>query len=150
MIKVGDIIPPFSLKDQHGKQWSLADFEEQRVLLSFHPLAWTKLCAEQMLSLEENQQKFAQENCQAVGISVDPVPSKNAWAKSLGIKETPLLSDFWPHGLLAQSLGVFRDQDGFSERTNILLNEKGRVVFIKIYPISQLPDIDEILQALRG
>jgi len=36
-------------------------------------------------------------------MSVDTVPSKKAWAKELGIKNTGLLSDFWPHGEVASS-----------------------------------------------
>lgn len=148
-VQLGDVIPAFMLKDQHGEVWRVADFRGHRLLLSFHPLAWTKVCAEQMRSLEDNRPQFIQAGCLPVGINVDPVPSKNAWAKSLGIKKTPLLSDFWPHGQVAQSLGIFRDQDGFSERANILLDEKGKVIFMKIYPISQLPDLEEILYVLR-
>jgi peroxiredoxin len=78
------------------------------------------------------------------------VPSKKAWAESLGIEKLRLLSDFWPHGYVAQRYGIFRDKDGFSERANIVLDERGKVIFSKVYEISQLPDIDEIIGLLRG
>jgi peroxiredoxin len=84
-----------------------------------------------------------------VGISVDSVPSKKAWAESLNIKKVRLLSDFWPHGYVAQLYGIFRDKDGFSERANIVLEEQGKATFFKVYEISQLPDINEIIRRLK-
>lgn len=84
----------------------------------------------------------------ALGISVDTVPSKKAWAKELGIKNTRLLSDFWPHGEVACLYGIFREKDGFSERANIIIDENGQVVFVKVYPIAQLPDVEEIIKVL--
>jgi peroxiredoxin len=85
----------------------------------------------------------------AVGLSIDSVPCKAAWARSLKIKKTRLLSDFWPHGAFSKSLGILRPE-GFSERANIILDEAGKVTFVKIYPIHQLPDIEEILAALKA
>jgi peroxiredoxin len=82
-------------------------------------------------------------------MSVDTVPSKKAWAKELGIKNTRLISDFWPHGKIADLYGIFREKEGTSERANIIVDEKGRVVFVRVYPISQLPDIEEIIKAME-
>jgi peroxiredoxin len=145
----GEMAPDFSLKGQDGQDFRLSVLRGRRVLLSFHPLAWTKVCAQQMQSLEANREAFGSMNTVSVGISVDAVPTKNAWAKELGIKETPLLADFWPHGQVARLYGIFRDKEGFSERANIIVDERGKVVFIKIYEISQLPDISEIIGVLK-
>ena len=41
VIKVGQEAMDFSLKDQNGKEVNLKDFRGKKVLLSFHPLAWT-------------------------------------------------------------------------------------------------------------
>ena len=97
-----------------------------------------------MKSLEEVYIQFKKLNTIAFGIGVDSAPSNKAWAKSLGIKKTALLCDFWPHGKVAKLYGVFRDKDGFSERANIVIDENQVVTFIKIYPIEQLPDIKEV------
>jgi peroxiredoxin len=148
VIKNGRKVKDFRLKDQNGKDFCLGDFKGKRVLLSFHPLAWTPVCARQMQSLEKNKKAFDDLNTEAVGLSIDSVPCKAAWAGSLEIKKTRLLSDFWPHGALAKSLGILR-AEGFSERANILLDEDGKVMFVKVYPIRQLPDIREILKALK-
>jgi len=150
MMKVGDMAPDFSLKDNRGNEVRLADYKGKRVLLSWHPLAWTGVCAAQMKSLEENKAAFAELNTVALGLSVDSVPSKNAWAKELGIADTKLLSDFWPHGGVAQNYGLFREEQGTSQRANVILGEEGNVIFVKVYDIPQLPDIEEILEFLRS
>ena len=149
VIKVGDKAPDFSLKDQHNKELRLSEFKGKKVLLSFHPLAWTKVCARQMQSLEKNREVFDKLNTVALGLSVDTVPSKHAWAKELGIKETRLLSDFWPHGEIAKLYGIFRAENGISERANIIVDEEQKVIFVKVYDIPQLPDIDEIINFLK-
>ncbi len=149
MITIGEKVGDFTLKDQHGKDFTLSEYAGKKVLLSFHPLAWTSICAKQMQSLEEKRGFFEKKNTIAVGVSVDSTPCKKAWAKELKIENTCLLSDFWPHGGLANKLGIFRDKEGISERANIIIDEKGHAEFIKVYPIKELPDINEILSALE-
>ena len=145
----GDIAPDFTLRDQHNCDFKLSAFAGRRVLLSFHPLAWTPVCARQMMALERRMPELEALNTIAVGISVDSVASKHAWAKELGITETRLLCDFWPHGAVAHALGLFREEDGFSDRANMLVDEAGRILLIKEYDLSQLPDLDEIVAFLR-
>lgn len=148
-IKIGNEIPGFSLRDHKEKEVHLRDFRDKKVLLSFHPLAWTKVCAEQMNSLEKNHELFDKLNTVAFGISVDPIPSKRAWARELGIMHIRLLSDFWPHGEVARAYGIFREKEGVSERANIIIDEEQKVIFFKIYLIHELPDIAEITKILE-
>ena len=149
MIKVGAKAPDFALKDQNGKTVKLSGLAGKKVLLSFRPLAWTAVCHDQMRSLEEHHAQFDELNAVALGIGVDSAPSNKAWADSMGIKNTRLLSDFWPHGAVANAYGIFREKDGFSERANIVIDEKGKVIFAKTYPIAEQPDIEEILRSLK-
>ena len=149
MVQPGDPAKNFSLKDQNDKTFDLYEQNGRRILLSFHPLAWTDYCAAQMKSLEDKREVLISLNCVPVGISVDSVPCKRAWASSLALKHTPLLCDFWPQGEVARKYGIFRDQNGFSERANVIVNEKQNVVFIKIYPVHSVPDIDEIIRVLE-
>ncbi|HUT82583.1 MAG TPA: redoxin domain-containing protein [Candidatus Bathyarchaeia archaeon] len=149
IIKVGTKAPDFVLYDQNRNEISLAKFKGKKILLSFHPLAWTGVCAKQMQSLEANYERFQKSNTIPLGISIDSVPTKKAWADYLKITKISLLSDFWPHGKLAQSLGIFREKEGTSGRVNIIIDENQKVVFIKIYDIPELPDIEEILQFLE-
>ena len=148
-IKIGDKVQDFRLKDHKDKEVHLYDFNGKKVLLSFHPLAWTKVCAEQMISLEKNQELFTKLNTVAFGISVDTRPSKKAWARELEITHIRLLSDFWPHGEVARAYGIFREKEGVSERANIIIDEEQKVIFFKVYPGHELPDIAEIVQILE-
>ena len=148
-VQQGKKVKDFSLKDQNGQDFHLSEYREGKVLLSFHPLAWTSICAKQMQSLEKNKKSFDKLNTMAVGLSVDSVPSKAAWTKSLRINNTRLLADFWPHGGVAKSMGLLR-AEGFSERANVIVNETGKIIFAKVYPIKELPDIGEILRVLKA
>jgi len=144
----GKKVRDFKITDQNGQDFRLSKCLGKRVLLSFHPLAWTPICARQMQSLEKNKKALDKLNALAVGVSIDSVPSKAAWAKALKIRNTKLLADFWPHGAVAKSLGILR-KEGFSERANVIIDEKGKILFAKVYPIRQLPDLTEILKVLK-
>jgi peroxiredoxin len=147
--KTGDKAKNFTLEDQNEQLFTLSKFKGKKILLSFHPLAWTSVCAEQMKALEANKKAFDSLNTIAVGVSVDTQPSKKAWADSLGIKNTSLLCDFWPHGKVARKYGIFRKEDGISERANIIISTNQKIAFTKVYPIGQLPDIKEIMDTLK-
>ncbi|HII06625.1 MAG TPA: redoxin domain-containing protein [Methanotrichaceae archaeon] len=149
-MKVGEKAKDFVLDDHKGEKFKLSDLKGKRVLLSFHPLAWTSICAEQMKSLEANFERLEVLNAVAVGISVDSVPCKKAWAESLGIEKIRILADFWPHGEVAKLYGTFREENGFSERANAVVDENGKIAWFKVYEISTLPDIEEILVFLKN
>lgn len=148
-VEIGKKIDDFNLPDQDGNEVSLRDFEGQKVLLSFHPLAATGVCTKQMKALDSNYSKFEENNTIPLGISVDPVPSKKAWADDMGLENLKILSDFWPHGELAKRLDIFLESDGISGRVNILLDEEGKVKWYKEYDIPELPDINEVLEAVK-
>lgn len=147
-VNAGEKAEDFTLHDQDKNEFTLSKYKGKRVLLSFHPLAWTPVCADQMKSLEKHWKTFEELNTVAVGVSVDSAPSKKAWAKTLDVQHIKFLSDFWPHGAVAQQFGLLREE-GFSERANIIIDEEQNIEFVKIYEISELPDIDEILTYLR-
>lgn len=149
-IKVGEGTKDFYLKDQNDVVVNLYEFSGRKVLLSFHPLAWTSVCATQMKLIEKNYERFKEFNTEPLGISVDPVPGKKAWAESLGLKKLRILSDFWPHGRVSSDFGLFIERFGFSERANILLDENGKVIFVKVYPIKEVPDFEELFVFLKS
>jgi len=104
---------------------------------------------DKMLSLEKNYERFQALNTIPLGINIDSIFCKKTWADAIGISKIHLLSDFWPHGGLALRLGIFRHKDGFSERASIIVDEQGAVTFIKVYPIHELPDIEEFFANIR-
>jgi glutaredoxin len=88
-------------------------------------------------------------NAQVLGISVDHIPCLKAWAESLGGIHYPLLSDFWPHGAVAERYGVLRQVDGKSERAIFVIDKKGYIRYIDIHDIDEKPDNEEVRKVLR-
>lgn len=150
LIVAGTEAPNFTLMDNHDHYVRLSDYKGKRVLLSWHPLAWTPVCTDQMRALETNWQEFEKLKTIPFGLSVDAPPCKKVWATALNITNLSLLSDFWAHGKVARDYGVFREQDGISERTNIIVDKNGKVNWVKVYPMQQLPDIKEVLTILAN
>jgi peroxiredoxin len=101
-----------------------------------------------MPALDADLERFRAADTQVLGISVDYTASNAAWAESLGIKELLLLSDYWPHGQVAQDFGVLRKQ-GFTERATFIVDKDGIVRFKRIYDIDELPSNDELFAALN-
>lgn len=152
MIVTGSRVEGFTLKNQLGEDFDSKAQNGKCILLSFHPLAWTPVCAEQMKALEENYDFFSSMGVVPVGISVDAHTAKKPWAQRLGLEKLQLLSDFWPHGGLAKKLGVFIEEKGFSGRANILVNRDpgATVVWTREYEIPRVPDIEEVMTAVRN
>ena len=92
---------------------------------------------------------FAGLDTQVLGISVDSVPCLTAWAKDLGGITYPLLSDFWPHGAVAQRYGVLRD-DGKTERALFIIDKQGVIRYVDVHDIDLQPSNDELRRAIRA
>lgn len=71
-----------------------------------------------------------------------------AWAKSLGGINYPLLSDFWPHGAVAERYGVLR-AEGKSERAIFIVDKYSIIRYIDIHDIDEQPDNEVLLGELR-
>jgi peroxiredoxin len=99
--------------------------------------------------LDADYGRFEEEDTQVLGISVDSTDTNRAWAESLGVERVLLLSDFWPHGEVAQDYGVLRD-GGFTERATFIVDKQGIVRFKHVYDINEVPDNEELLQSLQA
>ena len=146
---LGGSAPDFKLESHHGTSITLSKFRGvKNVVIAFHPLAWTPVCATQMRNYELDKTWFDARDTHILGISVDAVPAKAEWAKSLGGLSYDLLSDFHPHGAVAEAYGVARE-GGISERAIFVVDKAGLVAFAKIYDIPTLPDNAEVRQIIE-
>lgn len=110
--------------------------------LSFHPLAFTRVSTYQRQDSWAKKAESDKLSTIVIGLSVDPVPAKHALAEEVGVKEAVLLSDFCPHGEVAQECGVFDAEEGFSKRAVFVVGEDGTMLWKKGYLLKE----DQILR----
>jgi peroxiredoxin len=102
-----------------------------------------------MSSYEADKERFAGYDAQVLGISIDSIPSHVAWSKSLGGISFDLLADFHPKGAVAMSYGVWRENDGISERALFIVDGEGKIAYVDIHEISDQPDNEELFDVLK-
>lgn len=147
-VKVGQMAPDFSLPSIAGNKVRLSSFRgKKNVLISFVPAAWTPVCSDQWPGYNLTKFIFDKYDTVILGISVDNIPTLYAWTKEMGGLWFPVLSDFWPHGAVANKFGVLRT-DGVSERALILIDKKGIIRWIYVEDINQRPPLEAIEKAL--
>jgi glutaredoxin len=86
---------------------------------------------------------------QVLGLSVDSEPCLVAWAESLGGITYPLLSDFYPHGMVAVKYGVLQD-DGRSERAIFVIDKEGFIRYVDVHDIDEQPDNNVLIKVLEA
>lgn len=148
-VKVGDPAPPFSLPALDGDTISLSQYRGVRnVVISFVPAAWTPVCSDQWPGYNIARSIFDDYEAILLGITVDNLPTLFAWTRQMGDLWFPVLSDFWPHGEVAQRFGVLRT-DGMSERALFIVDKSGTIRFIMVSDINRRPDLKAIVEALQ-
>ena len=129
-IATGDTAPEFDLEEAAGKpRVRLSDYRGRaNVLLVFHPFAFTPVCAEEAMDLQENLESFRNANTAIVFVSCDASAARQAWKRELGAEYT-FASDFWSHGEAAKRYGVFDETTGAPIRGTFLIDREGTVIW---------------------
>ena len=132
MLGAGDEAPDFTLKDQNQQPVTLGNFRGVRnVLLVFFPLAFTDICQGELDEIRDHLPTYENDDTTTLAISVGPPPTHKIWATQSGFT-FPVLSDFWPHGAVAQSYGVFNDDAGFANRGTFVIDRSGIIRFAEM------------------
>jgi peroxiredoxin len=147
-LEVGDQAPDFTLKDQNNQEWTLSEFQGDRnVLVVFYPLAFSGICTGELDQLRDDLAEFAA--VQVLAVSVDSAYTLKAWSDQQGY-DFPLLSDFWPHGKVAQDYGVFNDKAGVANRGTFLVDTDGVIRFAEMNQPGEARDQTIWKQALAA
>jgi mycoredoxin-dependent peroxiredoxin len=131
-LPVGTVAPDFTLRDQNNEVVRLADFRGSKaVLLVFYPFAFTSICTGELTQLRDNIGSFANDDVQVLTISIDSAFTHKVFSQRDELNY-PLLSDFWPHGAVAQSYGVFNSDVGVANRGTFLVDSDGVIRFSEV------------------
>ncbi|OGW42970.1 MAG: alkyl hydroperoxide reductase [Nitrospirae bacterium RBG_13_41_22] len=148
-LKVGDEAPDFTLPSVSGEKISLGQFRcKKNVVISFVPAAWTPVCSDQWPGYNIAKDFFDKHDAILIGITVDNIPTLYSWTSEMGTLWFPVLSDFWPHGAVAERYGVLRS-DGVSERALFVIDKKGIIRYIDVHDINQRPKLEVLVKELE-
>lgn len=148
-VKVGEKAPDFSLRAVSGGNVSLKDFlGKKNIVISFVPAAWTPVCSDQWPGYNITRDEFERYDAIVIGISVDNIPTLYAWTRIMGTLWFPVLSDFWPHGKVADTYGVLRS-DGTAERAIFIVDKHMEIRYIDVHDINKRPPLEDIINELK-
>ena len=148
-VKVGDTAPDFMLPSIAGQKITLSQYRgKKNVVLSFVPAAWTPVCSDQWPGYNIVQDLFDKNNTILLGITVDNIPTLYAWTNQMGKLWFPVLSDFYPHGKVAEAYGVLRS-DGTTERALFVIDKKGVIRYIDVHDINKRPPLEALVRELE-
>ena len=147
-VKVGQQAPDFLLPSIAGKKVTLSEYRgKKNVVLSFVPAAWTPVCSDQWPGYNIVKDLFDKSDAVLLGITVDNIPTLYAWTNQMGQLWFPVLSDFYPHGKVAEAYGVLRT-DGTSERALFVIDKKGVIRYIDVHDINKRPSLEALIREL--
>ena len=148
-VKIGDAAPDFLLPSITGQKVTLNQYRgKKNVVLSFVPAAWTPVCSDQWPGYNIVKDLFDKNDAVLLGITVDNIPTLYAWTNQMGKLWFPVLSDFYPHGKVAETYGVLRS-DGTSERALFVIDKKGVIRYIDVHDINKRPSLEVLVRELE-
>jgi len=147
ILSVGTVAPDFTLYVTPNQTLQLKELLGRPIILAFYPADWSPICGDQMALYNEVLSEFTEYGAVLVGISVDGVWCHAAFSQNRNL-HFPLASDFEPKGAVARKYGVYRDEDGTSERALFVIDSHGSIAWSYLSPVAVNPGADGILAAL--
>ena len=149
-VEVGDQAPDFELKDQHGTPVKLSGFRgEKNVVLVFYPLAFSGVCSGELCAMRDDFPEVDRDDVELLAVSVDSGFVLRTWAERDHFN-FGMLSDFWPHGAVARSYGVFDEDKGVATRGTFIIDKAGVVQWKVVNAIPQARDVAEYQKAVAA
>lgn len=147
-LRIGDLAPDFTLRDQFGQDVTLSSFRGSKaVAVLFYPYAFSGVCTGEMAGVRDRLAEFMTFDSEVVAISCDPVFALRAFADADGLN-FPLLSDFWPHGEVSRAYDVFDERRGCPRRSSYVVDREGRIRWAVHHAMPDGRDLDEHLRQL--
>jgi mycoredoxin-dependent peroxiredoxin len=146
--EAGQAAPDFELRDQHGQSLRLTSFRgEKAVVVMFYPFAFSGVCTSELGAVRDNLSRIVSHHGALVAVSCDPMFALRVLADRDGL-EFPLLSDFWPHGEVAERYGVFDAARGCAKRSTFIIDKDGVVRWSVHNAMAEARNLAEQLRVL--
>ncbi|XP_020228649.1 peroxiredoxin Q, chloroplastic [Cajanus cajan] len=147
-VSKGSKPPNFTLKDQNGKNVSLANFKGKPIVVYFYPADETPGCTKQACAFRDSYEKFKKAGAVVVGISGDDPSSHKAFASKYKLPFT-LLSD--EGNKVRKEWGVPGDFFGsLPGRETYVIDKNGVVQLVYNNQFQPEKHIDETLKILQS
>ena len=128
-LTIGQEAPDFTLKNQFGEDVTLSSFRgKKNVVIVFYPFAFSGICTGELCTLRDDLGAYQNEDTELLAISCDAMYSNKAFAEAEGYKFS-LLADFWPHGAVSTSYGVFNTDRGLAIRGTFIVDKEGKLLW---------------------
>ncbi|PIE68603.1 MAG: thioredoxin peroxidase [Deltaproteobacteria bacterium] len=141
------VMPDNSMKED----FSLTDYKGKYVILFFYPLDFTFVCPSEIIAFDRALSKFADRDCEVIGVSVDSQFSHFAWKNTpvneggIGNIQFPLVADLDKN--ISREYGVLLDA-GVALRGTFLIDREGVVRHAVINDLPLGRNVDEALRML--
>lgn len=149
MTEIGDPAPDFLLKNQHGEDISLSSFRGQPVVLVFFPFAFSGICTSELGEIREHLSDLRSDGAEVLAISCDHFYANRAFSDAEQL-EFSVLSDFWPHGHVSRTYGIFNEDVGVAERGTYIVDRAGIVRWKIEHGIGEARDLGAYREALTA
>ncbi|GAB3758774.1 peroxiredoxin [Microlunatus parietis] len=143
-VVAGAVAPDFRAPNQHGQEIRLSALRGRRVALVFYPWAFSSICTSELSELRDLAPRLADRELTVLALSCDAMFTLRAYADTEGLA-FDLVSDWWPHGRIAQAYGVFDAELGCARRGTFLIEADGTVVSATVTPIGERRDLSALL-----
>jgi peroxiredoxin (alkyl hydroperoxide reductase subunit C) len=149
-LPVGKEAPDFTLRDQNNEVITLSKFRgDKAVLVVFYPYAFTGICTGELGQIAANLDTFVNDDVQVLTLSIDSPYAHKIFSLRDELN-FPLLSDFWPHGAVAESFGVFNSDKGVANRGTFLIDREGIIRFSEVNEIGVGRDPQRWIQEIKA
>jgi peroxiredoxin (alkyl hydroperoxide reductase subunit C) len=128
-LEIGTPAPDFTLLNQNREPVSLDDLKGSRSVIVFIPFAFTRTCQGELCQIRDEYSLFNDSDTRVVAITCNTLHANRVWSEQQGF-HFDILSDFWPHGLVARKYDSFNEGYGYAERTTYFLDEGGTITAV--------------------
>jgi len=148
MLKVGELAPEFTARDQHGNTLTLAGLlAKGRLVIYFYPKDFTPVCTAQACTFRDASSELATLNANVVGVSTDKDESHQRFGEKHGVNFA-LLAD--PEKKLTKLYGAAMPILNRALRVTYVIDTNRRVLGAFHHELSAAKHLSDVKRVLEG